>query len=321
MNIQFNPLRALLFVLIACSSVFGQAEAKRQIAPEVAKLGKGFVSNTAQVNGTTLHYVRSGTGPAVILLHGFPQDWYEFHQIMPRLAKKFTVIAVDLRGVGGSAATPDGYDAANLAEDVHQLARQLRLERPYNAGHDIGGMVAYAFARLYPTQVRGVMILDVPLPGIEPWEEAKANPVLWHVGFHQTPNLPEKLIAGRQFVYFREGFFNRFTANSRSITDSDVAHYVKSYAAPKQLRAGMEFYRAFPANEKFNKEQQSPIDVPIVLAGGDKVVGQLIPRMAESLRKNRCTNVTTEVIKDSGHYVADEQPTIVAELIERYASI
>jgi pimeloyl-ACP methyl ester carboxylesterase len=321
MHIQFHFLRALLFVLIACSSVFGQAEAQRQIAPEGAKLGKGFVSKTAQVNGTTLHYVRGGTGPAVILLHGFPQDWYAFHQIMPRLAKQFTVIAVDLRGVGGSAATQDGYEAANLAEDVHQLAPQLRLERPYIVGHDIGGMVAYAFARLHPTHVRGVMILDVPLPAIEPWEEAKANPVLWHVGFHQTPDLPEKLIAGRQFVYFREGIFNRFTANRRAITDAYVTHYVKSYTAPQQLRAGMEFYRAFPANEKFNTEQQSPIDVPIVLAGGDKSFGQLIPRMAESLRKNGCTNVTTEVIKDSGHYVADEQPTRVAELIKRYASI
>jgi len=165
------------------------------------------------------------------------------------------------------------------------------------------------------------MILDVPLPGIEPWEEVKANPVLWHVGFHQTPNVPEKLLAGRQFVNFREGIFHRFTANSRSITDADVTHYVKSYAAPTQLRAGMEFYRAFPANEKCNKEQQSPVDVPIVLAGGDKAFGQLIPRMAESLRKNGCTHVTTEVIKDSGHYVVGEQPTIVAELIERYASI
>ncbi len=321
MHIQVQSLRVLPFALIACSSVFDQADAKRQMDPGVAKLGKGFVSNTAQVNGTTLHYVRGGTGPAVILLHGFPQDWYAFYQIMPRLAKKFTVTAVDLGGLCGSAATPDGYDAANLAADVHQLARQLRLERPYIAGHDLGGMVAHAFARLYPTHVRGVMILDVPLPGIGPWEEAKANPVLWHVGFHPTPDLSEKLIAGRQFVYFREGIFDSFTANGRAITDADVTHHVKSYAAPQQLRAGMEFYRAFPANEKFNKEQQSPIDVPIVLAGGDKSFGQLMPRMAESLRKNGCPNVTTEVIKDGGHYVADEQPTRVAELIERYASI
>src|SRR4051812_45478172 len=109
MHMPFPSLRALLCVVLACSSVLGQAEAKHQIEPGVVHLGKGFVSTTAHVHGTTLHYVRGGTGPAVILLHGFPQDWYEFHPIMPRLAQHFTVIAVDLRGVGGSAATPAGY--------------------------------------------------------------------------------------------------------------------------------------------------------------------------------------------------------------------
>jgi hypothetical protein len=114
MKLQFDVLKTLaIVILIGCSSAFGQAQAKRGIDAAVAELGEGFVSGTAKVNGTTLHYVRGGTGPAVILIHGFPQDWYEFHKIMPRLAKKFTVIAVDLRGVGGSAATPDGYDAAN----------------------------------------------------------------------------------------------------------------------------------------------------------------------------------------------------------------
>lgn len=321
MNLQFSFPKALfIFVLFACGSVFGQTPAKRQIDPAVAQLGKGFVSNTAKVNGTTLHYVRGGTGPAIILLHGFPEDWYEFHKIMPRLAKKFTVIAVDMRGIGGSKATAGGYDAANLAKDIHELIEHLKLNRIYIAGHDIGGMVAYAYVRLYPTAARGVMILDVPLPGIEPWEEVKANPILWHFGFHQTPNLPEQLIAGRQFVYFREGFFNRLALNSKAVTDADVTHYANSYAAPAQLRAGLEFYRAFPADEKFGEAQRSPLDLPIVLAGGDRAMGRVNPRIAESLRKYGCANVTTEVIKDSGHFVVEEQPEIVAELIERYAS-
>ena len=321
MRIQFNFLKALVIcILIGGITVFGQAQAKRQIDPAVAKLGKGFVSDTAKANGTTLHYVRGGTGDAVILIHGFPQDWYEFHKIMPRLAKKFTVIAVDLRGVGGSTATPGGYDAANLAKDIYQLARQLKLERVYIASHDIGGMVGYAFARLYPTATRGVMILDVPLPGIEPWEEVKRDPMLWHIGFHQTPDLPEKLIAGRQSIYFKH-IFTGDTFNKKAITETDAAHYANSYATPAQLRAGMEFYRAFPANEKFNAAQRSAIDVPFVLAGGDKFFAALLPKMAEDLRTHGCQNVIIETIKDSGHYVADEQPTIVAELIERYASV
>ena len=321
MRIRFNFLKVFfIFTLIGCGTVFGQARRTPPIEPAMAKLGKGFVSATAKVNGTTLRYVRGGTGRAVILIHGFPQDWSEFRRIMPRLAKKFTVIAVDLRGVGGSTPTASGYDKANLAEDVYQLTRQLELDGVYAAGHDIGGMVAYAFARRYPATVRGVMILDVPLPGIEGWEDVKANPAAWHFGFHQTPNLPEKLIAGRQSVYFREGFFNRFAFNSKAITDADVTHYANSYAAPGQLRAGLEFYRAFLADEKFNQAQKNAIDVPIVLAGSDHGVGQLNFKVAESLRKYGCSNVTTEIIKNSGHYVAEEQPEIVAELIERFAS-
>ena len=124
MTSRINLWKAIgVFVLIGCGGVCGQAPAQQPSDPAVAALGQGFASTTANVNGTTLRYVRGGTGSAVILLHGFPQDWYEFHQIMPRLAKKFTVIAVDLRGIGGSAAPPGGYEAGNLAEDMHQLAR------------------------------------------------------------------------------------------------------------------------------------------------------------------------------------------------------
>lgn len=307
----------VLSLLAGSGRGLSQSQAKDRPAPG---LSKEFASETATVNGVKLHYVRGGTGPAVILVHGFPEDWYEFHKVMPRLAKKFTVIAVDLRGVGGSAATPGGYDAANMAEDIYQLVSALKLERVYIVGHDIGGMVAYAFVRRYPQITRGAMILDVPIPGIEPWEQVKCNPAVWHVNFHQTPDLPEKLIAGRQNVYFRY-FFNRFTFNKKAITDTDTAHYANSYATAAQLRAGMEFFRAFPANEKFNTAQQSVLDVPIVVAGGDKSFAELLPKMAEDLRAHGCQNVVVETIKDSGHYVADEQPTIVAELIERYGSM
>jgi len=322
MNLQFRFLMILVIsFLIAAGSVFGQTSANQQVDPAIAQLGKGFVSDTAEVNGTTLYYVRGGTGPTVILLHGFPEDWYEFHKIMPRLAKKFTVISVNLRGVGGSKATPGGYDAANMAKDIQQLTEKLKLEKVYIAGHDIGGMVAYAFARLYPKATRGVMVLDVQLNGIEPWDEIKALPLLWHFNFHQTPKLPELLIAGRQAIYFREGFFNRFGLHSEAITDADVAHYANSYAASEQLRAGLEFYRAFPEDAKFNDAQRSPLDVPIVLAGGDNSLAKYNPKIAESLRKRGAANVTVEVIKDSGHFVAEEQPEAVAELIEKYASL
>ena len=141
---------------------------------------EGFVSELTTVNGITLHYVRGGEGPPLVLIHGFPQDWFEYHAIMPRLAKRFTVIVVDLRGIGRSTSTQGGYDAANMAEDVYQLVSTLKLERVYIVGHDIGGMVTYAFVRHYPRSTRGAMILDLEDTPIGPdetvafdWREAR----------------------------------------------------------------------------------------------------------------------------------------------------
>jgi pimeloyl-ACP methyl ester carboxylesterase len=225
-----------------------------------------------------------------------------------------------MRGVGGSTAPPSSFDAIDVARDLKQLMDHLQLDKVYVAGHDNGAMVAYTYARLYPGATRGVMVLDAPLPGIEPWAEVKANPQLWHFAFHQTPDLPEKLLAGRQSVYFRQ-FFDRLALNPKAITDVEVRHYARAYGSQRQLRAGLEFYRrAYPAAETFNAAERSPIEVPIVLAGGDHAMGMLLPRLADSLRQHGCRNVTVELVKESGHWVLDEQPEIVAELIERHAS-
>jgi pimeloyl-ACP methyl ester carboxylesterase len=308
--------RLSVLVVAAWLGLHGQSPSRQPIDPALAALGDGFVSETAPVNGTMLHYVRGGSGPAVILLHGFPEDWYAFHRVMPRLAERFTVVAVDLRGIGGSAATAGGYEAANMAQDVHQLAERLQLEHPYIVGHDIGGMVAYAFARLYPEGSRGVMMLDIPLPGLGPWDEIKANPLVWHINFHQVPGLPEQLLAGRQPIYFRY-FLDRGT-----FSDAEVARYAKSYAAPEHLRAMLEIYRAFPANEKFNAAQRSTIRVPLVLASGENSpFEKFAPSFANALRAHGCADVKVEVIKNSVHYVVDEKPEAVAGLIERYASL
>jgi pimeloyl-ACP methyl ester carboxylesterase len=312
-------LQFLLNGLAVIVLLLDPALAQRRIDPVVAALGRGFASATASVNGTTLRYVRGGTGPSLVLLHGFPQDWSSFRRIMPRLAANFTVVSVDMRGVGGSAVIRTGYDAATVAEDVRQLARALDLEPIYFAGHDNGGMVAYAFARLYPDSTRGIMILDVPLPGIDPWQEIKADPALWHFGFHQAADLPEQLIRGREFIYFR-AFFDRFALRREAISDEDVARYVRAYAGVERLRAGLEFYRrAYPTSETFNAATHSPLRVPIVLAGGDRATGPANMTIAEALRKHGCENVTVETIRDSGHWVVDEQPAAVAALLERYA--
>lgn len=315
-NVRFQFLKTLaVFLLAGTCSALGRSSQKQATDPSVAELGAAFVSARDAVNGITLHYVRGGTGPAVILLHAFPEDWYEYHKVMPLLARKFTVLAVDLPGIGGSTAKPGGYAAADMAEDIHQLQEHLHLEHVYVVGHDVGGMVAYAFFRRYPDATRGAMILDVPLPGIAPWREITMKPFVWHIAFQQVPDLPEELVAGRQAIYFR------YFLDPGHFSDADVARYAESYSAPEHLHAAFEIYRAFPANEKFNAEQQRKIEVQLVLAvGGESPFLKDLPIMAEALRAHGCAKVRTEVIAGSNHYVADERPEIVAELIEKYAS-
>jgi pimeloyl-ACP methyl ester carboxylesterase len=306
------------FVLCIGGSAAPQSQQQRGVDPAVAQLGNGFVSGTATVNGTSLHFVRGGSGPVVILLHGFPQDWYEWRKTMPLLAKAFTVVAVDLRGVGESSEAKDGYEAANLAEDIHQLTQQLKLEHAYVVGHDVGGMVAYALARLHPEDMRGVMILECPIPGTDPWEKVKSDPALWHINFQGTPELPEQLVEGRQEIYFRH-FFRIGTIDHSAISDADVAHYVKAYASPLQLRAAFEVYRAFPANEKFNAAHRDAIKVPLVLVGGDHSFGKVMTSLKDVLGAYGWENVRVEVLHNLAHYIPDEQPEKIAALIERYA--
>jgi pimeloyl-ACP methyl ester carboxylesterase len=282
-----------------------------------ARLVDGFTSSAAVVNGITMHYLRGGSGPTLLLIHGFPQDWYEWAKVMPRLAETCTVIAVDLRGVGGSDAPRDGYDAATMAEDLHQLVVALDLEPVLIAGHDIGGWVAYAYARLHPDATSGVVILETLLPGIEPFSDPDIDVSLWHGEFHMIPDLPEALVADRQAIYFRY-FFDVGTRGDDVIADTDVDHYAAAYGDADHLRAAFEVYRAIPRNIAFNAEHREPIDVPLLLGGGEHVFGPVLHDVADTLRTNfGWSRVDVAVIDDGQHYVVEERPDDVIELIER----
>jgi pimeloyl-ACP methyl ester carboxylesterase len=310
-----RPCLLVLPLLAGCILVLPQAHAQGRPSPLETGLGQDFASETATVNGTTLHYVRGGDGPPIILIHGFPQDWFEYQAIMPRLAKHFTVIAVDLRGIGGSKATPGGYDAANMAEDIDQLVATLKLQHVYVVGHDIGGQVAYALVRRHPQDIRGAMILDSPVPGVAGWDESMSGPAVWHVGFMQVPGLAEKLVAGRQAAYL--GYFFGFS----KFTLAEQAHYLKAYATPAQLHAMFEMYRAFPTNVKVNAAQHGTNDVPLFLATGDKSpFAAMVPKMAAGLRTDGFTHVETGVIPGAVHYDVQDQPDATAALIEQNAA-
>jgi pimeloyl-ACP methyl ester carboxylesterase len=278
-------------------------------------LNAGFISETAMVNGAGLHYLRGGEGPALILVHGFPQDWSEYHAIMPDLAKQFTVIAVDLRGIGGSTAQSGGYDAANMAEDIYQLASTLGLKDLYVVGHDLGGMVAYALVRRYPELLTGAMILDQVIPGMDGWEQVQSSPAVWHIHFMQLSELPEKLISGRQSDYL--GHFLSFG----KFSPDEIAQQLQAYAAPAQLHAALEMYRAFPANVQFNQEHRGPNDVPLFVgAGAGSPFAALLPKIADGLRASGFAQVQTGLLPNSIHYVVADNPKGIANLIIQYGT-
>src|SRR5258708_21275129 len=202
--------------------------------PARVVLGTAFKSSTVQLRDGSIHYVLGGSGPAIIFLHGFSQDWFEFSQVMRLLAGRYTVIAVDLRGIGESTATRADYDAEAQANDIHELTSQLALKDPYIVAHDMGGMIGYAYARLYPSETRGVAILDGPLPGTPSTDLMVKLPFLWHFAFHRLPKLPERLIGVHISTYFKRPFFLPFTTTTHPMTDPDMRHYARAYTTPEQ---------------------------------------------------------------------------------------
>jgi pimeloyl-ACP methyl ester carboxylesterase len=284
-------------------------------------LGDGFTGATQDLTGTSIHYLRGGSGPPLVLLHGFPQDWREWRRVLPRLAERFTVLAVDLPGVGGSAPPARGYASIDLARHVHELVEHLELGPVHLAGHDIGGAVAYAYAREFPGGTRSVAVLEVPVPGIAPELTERLDQPLWHVPFHMTPGLPETLVSGRQQAYFRY-FFDAFTADPAAVSDADVARYAQSYRDGERLHAGFEYFRALPASAEYHLGRTEPIDVPLLLVGGEHLFGPIMPALAERLRaEHGWSDVRVEVVAGAMHYLPEERPDEVAGLLLRFALV
>jgi pimeloyl-ACP methyl ester carboxylesterase len=282
-------------------------------------VGAEFTSDTADVGGVTLHYVRGGSGPTMVLLHGFPQDWYEWRAVMPRLATAYTVVAVDLRGVGESDAPPDGYDAAGMAADVLSLVERLDLGPVHVVGHDIGGWVAYAYARLHPQQVRSATVLETLIPGTKRFENPALEVSLWHGEFHMVPGLAEALVIDRQVPYFRY-FFDIGTRADGIITEEDVEHYAAAYGDHAHLRAAFEMYRAIPQNISVNQDARNPIAVPLMLVGGERVFGPALPETADELKSDfGWSAVDVQIVEDGQHYLIEERPDEIVALLERHA--
>jgi pimeloyl-ACP methyl ester carboxylesterase len=272
-----------------------------------------FSHHTASVNGIQLHYVMGGQGDPVVLLHGWPQTWYEWHKVMPALAKNYTVIAPDLRGLGDSSKPATGYDGNTTAEDIYQLVSQLGLnQKIYLVGHDVGVQTAYSYAAAHPNNVSKLVILDVPLHGFFP---PGTEDCCWWFSFHQTPDIPEMLTAGKEREYL--SWFYRLAYNPNAITEADIDKYVSSYSAPGGMRAGFEYYRAFSINAEQNKELSNvKLPMPVLALGGEYSFGTA----ALDSMKSLATDVHGGIIPLSGHWIAEERPDFLVKQLAAFFS-
>ena len=292
---MFKPARSLI-VVAGVLAIVTAASASSQ----TAKIESRF----AEVNGLRMHYLAAGQdGPTVILLHGYAQNSHMWRPLMKELGKTHRVIAPDLRGFGDTTKAESGYDKKTMAQDVHALARSLGVEKAGIAGHDIGLMVAYAYAAQYPAEVDRIALLDAFIPGVGDTTNLFLLKDLWH--FHFYGPTPLALVKGRERIYF-EHFWNDFAADGKkSVSESDRRFYTRKYAAPGAMKAGMEVFRAFDQDAKDNAEfARTKLPIPMLVLGGEKSGGDFLISQARMV----ANNVDGVIIIGSGHWLIDEAP-------------
>ncbi len=269
-------------------------------------------SRFAEVPGVKLHYLAAGKGDPVVLLHGYAQTSHMWLPLMPRLVEHHTVIVPDLRGAGGSGKPESGYDKKNMAVDIHELTRSLGLERVSVAGHDIGLMVAYAYAAQFPESTDRLVLMDAFLPGIGSWKDVWLMRDLWH--FHFYGEVPLALVKGRERTYF-EHFWNDFAADrTHSVSEANRRLYAAAYAQPGGMRAGFEYFRNFERDaQDFAKLAEKRLTMPVLVLTGEKASGEFLIEQARLV----ASDVKGVVVKGSGHWLMDEAPAqVIPELVK-----
>jgi pimeloyl-ACP methyl ester carboxylesterase len=249
----------------------------------------------------------------VVLLHGYAETSRMWRPIIPTLAEKFTVIAPDLPGIGESTIPADGLDMKTAAIRIHGLARSLGVAKARVVGHDIGLMVAYAYAAQYPAEVEKLVLMDAFLPGVGQWEAVYNDPGLWHFRFNGPT--PEALVRGRERIYF-EHFWNDFAADkTRSIPDADRKAYTEAYARPGRMRAGWAYFVSFrQAAKDFAQLSLTRLTMPVLVIGGEKALGEVLGQQAKLV----ASDVTVVVLKDTGHWVLEERPGETTDALRKF---
>jgi pimeloyl-ACP methyl ester carboxylesterase len=282
---------------------------KKSRASKSAPLPK---SHFARVNGVRLHYLIAGKGEPAVLLHGYAETSHMWRPLIPELASSHTVIAADLRGAGQSSTPAGGYTKAEMAQDVHALIHKLGYEKIRIVGHDIGLMVAYAYAAQYPSEVDRIVLMDAFLPGVGNWRDVWLMRDLWH--FHFYGKTPLALVQGRERIYL-EHFWNDFAANPKhSVPERDRRVYAKAYGRPGGMRAGFEYFRTFEKDaEDFARFAQTLLPMPMLVLTGEKASGEFLIQQGRLV----ATNVEAVVVRNSGHWLMEEAPDqVVPKLVE-----
>jgi len=303
MKLALKSLTGLVVLMIFAVATSAKAPAQTE----------AIASRIAQVDGVKLHYLTAGHGPAVLLLHGYTQTSRMWRPIIPLLAAKFTVIAPDLPGIGDSDIPADGLDMKNAAVRIHALVKSLGVEKARVVGHNIGLMVAYAYAAQFPSETEKLVVMDAFLPGVAGWEDVYNNPGIWHFRFNGPT--PEALVRGRERTYF-DYFWNDFASDkTHSIPEADRAAYAAAYARPGRMRAGWAYFVSFQqAAKDFAQLSQTKLTMPVLAIGGEKANGQVLGEQMKIV----ATDATMVVLKDCGHWVLEEKPKETTDALMKF---
>lgn len=269
----------------------------------VTRADDTIASRTVTIDGAKLHYMTAGHGTPLLLLHGYAETSLMWRPIIPQLAQRFTVIAPDLPGIGDSDIPKDGLDMKSAAIRIHDLAKSLGVQKAEVVGHDIGLMVAYAYAAQFPSEVTKLVLMDAFLPGVPGWEAIYNNPRLWHFRFNGST--PEALVKGRERTYF-EYYWNEFAADkNHSIPEAARAAYTTAYSRPGRMHAGWEYFVSFPkAADDFAQLSQTKLTMPVLAIGGEKANGDALGRQAKLV----ASDAVVVILKNTGHWLLEENP-------------
>ena len=272
-----------------------------------------FRTEQIKSDGATIHVRIGGQGPAVLMLHGFADTGDMWAPLAAALARERTIVVPDLRGMGLSSHPDAGYDKKTQGRDVARVLDTLTIQKSDVVAHDIGNMVAYAFAAQYPQRVARLVVMDAPLPGIGPWDEITRSPLLWHFNF-RGPDV-ERLVAGRERIYL-DRFWNELSANPKSIDEATRQHYADLYARPGAMRSAFNQFAAFTQDAIDNQAfvAKGKLTMPVLAIGADKSFGSA---MADILRFV-ATDVTSVVVPNSGHWLMEEQPAATVAAIRAF---